>query len=238
MHIPGAIGTLFILSSLVIALFSYFIAPDNSPSANQMHLELSTINPGAKVNFLKIKKKHILPSSSWGNILLYGELKPYTLIPISSYDILNESTIAYCPFNSSHIIEIQISDLYEDNLGSYEFEKVFYLGTDKYGRDLLSRVILGTRVSFSVGFVSVLISVFIGIILGMISGYYGGKLDIFICWLINVVWSIPTFLLVIAISIVLGKGFWQVFAWESQNFDRLIALNAQFFHFLDKGSAL
>ena len=45
----------------------------------------------------------------------------------------------------------------------------------------------------------------------MISGYYGGKVDVFICWLINVVWAIPTLLLVIAISVVLGKGFWQVF---------------------------
>ena len=88
---------------------------------------------------------------------------------------------------------------------------MFLLGTDKYGRDLLSRIILGTRVSFSVGFISVFISIFIGLILGMISGYYGGKIDIIICWLINVVWSIPTLLLVIAISIVLGKGFWQVF---------------------------
>ena len=47
--------------------------------------------------------------------------------------------------------------------------------------------------------------------LGLLSGYYGGKIDMLICWLINVVWSIPTLLLVIAISIVLGKGFWQVF---------------------------
>merc|ERR1712018_148980 len=45
----------------------------------------------------------------------------------------------------------------------------------------------------------------------MMSGYYGGKLDTLISWLINVVWSIPTLLLVIAISVVLGKGFWQVF---------------------------
>ena len=46
---------------------------------------------------------------------------------------------------------------------------------------LLSRIILGTRVSFSVGFISVFISIFIGLILGMVSGYYGGKIDIGIC---------------------------------------------------------
>ena len=58
---------------------------------------------------------------------------------------------------------------------------------------------------------AVIISNLIGIILGLISGYYGGYLDKIIVWIINVFWSIPTLLLVIALSLVLGKGFWQVY---------------------------
>jgi peptide/nickel transport system permease protein len=90
-------------------------------------------------------------------------------------------------------------------------KKTYWLGTDQSGRDMLSRLILGTRVSLSVGFISVLISLIIGITIGSIGGYFGGRTDDFIVWLINVVWSLPTLLLVIAITFALGKGFWQVF---------------------------
>ncbi len=89
--------------------------------------------------------------------------------------------------------------------------KAFLLGTDRYGRDVLSQLIIGTRVSLSVGFISVAISLLIGIFLGAIAGYFGGKIDDLISWLINVVWAVPTLLLVIAITFALGKGFWQVF---------------------------
>ncbi len=87
----------------------------------------------------------------------------------------------------------------------------YYLGTDKYGRDLLSRLMAGTWISLFVGFISVFISIVIGMTLGALAGYFRGWLDDVIMWFINVVWSIPTLLLVIAITMALGKGTWQVF---------------------------
>lgn len=89
--------------------------------------------------------------------------------------------------------------------------KKFILGTDSQGRDMLSRLMIGTRISLFVGLVSVLISVVIGIFLGALAGFFRGWVDDFIMWLINVVWSIPTLLLVIAITLALGKGVIQVF---------------------------
>lgn len=87
----------------------------------------------------------------------------------------------------------------------------FILGTDRFGRDMLSQLVIGTRVSLSVGFVAVFISLLIGVSLGSLAGFFRGRLDQFIVWLINVIWSIPTLLLAIAITFALGKGFWQVF---------------------------
>ena len=70
---------------------------------------------------------------------------------------------------------------------------------------------LGTRVSLFIGFIAVLISLMIGVTIGLVSGYYGGLIDDISMMIINMFWSIPTLLLVIAISLALGKGFWQVY---------------------------
>ena len=89
--------------------------------------------------------------------------------------------------------------------------KKFWLGTDKYGRDIFSRIIVGTRVSLSVGLITVIISLSIGLLLGSLAGFFRGRTDDIIMWFINVIWSIPTLLLVFAITLALGKGFWQIF---------------------------
>ncbi len=89
--------------------------------------------------------------------------------------------------------------------------KTYHLGTDKFGRDIFSRLIIGVRVSLSVGIVAVFISIFIGIIVGAAAGYFRGIIDDICMWFINVVWAIPTLLLVFAIALALGRGFWQIF---------------------------
>ena len=83
-------------------------------------------------------------------------------------------------------------------------QKKYYLGTDAYGRDIMSRLLFGVRVSLSVGLVAVLISLTIGIFMGSIAGFYRGTVDNLIMWFINVIWSIPTILLAMAIRFAIG----------------------------------
>lgn len=87
----------------------------------------------------------------------------------------------------------------------------YWLGTDANGRDYLSRIMGGVIISLSVGFIAVLIALLIGIVLGALAGYFRGWVDDVIMWLINVIWSIPTILMVISVTLALGKGYWQVF---------------------------
>ena len=202
-------GLIAISLSVLVAVFAYFIAPDSSPFANRIILEIGGKKPGHQETFLKVKNTRVDATTSFFEQLSSGTVDQYDYVPLTSYETKGDSIIIQ-KFIDEGLSERQAyhrSELAEEPI----ITRKFLLGTDKYGRDILSRLIIGTRVSLSVGLITVIISLTIGLILGSLAGYYRGKTDDVIMWFINVIWSIPTLLLVFAITLALGKGFWQVF---------------------------
>jgi len=82
----------------------------------------------------------------------------------------------------------------------------FLMGTDPYGRDLLSRIIYGTRISFTLGLTIQTLNTIIGVSLGLCAGYFGGKIDDMIMGLTNIMLSIPTLILALTVMVVMGPG--------------------------------
>jgi ABC-type dipeptide/oligopeptide/nickel transport system permease subunit len=213
----GALLGLFIITiAVLLAIFGYLIAPDNSPNADLQTVEIQAKKPGYTQQFLKIPERKYF-SGFWLDHLISGEKIHYRLIPINGYKIKNDSLLInkFIDEDTTVVQYYSINELTNDHPENLTKENIFFkkywLGTDKFGRDILSRLIIGTRVSLAVGLIAVLISLTLGIILGALAGYFKGWVDEAVMWLVNVTWSIPTLLLVFAITLAMGKGFWQIF---------------------------
>jgi peptide/nickel transport system permease protein len=90
--------------------------------------------------------------------------------------------------------------------------KTHMLGTDELGRDLLSRIIWGSRVSLKVGFVAVGIAILIGIIIGSMAGFYGGKTDAILMRFVDIMLAFPTFFLILAVIAILEPSIFTIMA--------------------------
>ncbi|MEN9685395.1 MAG: hypothetical protein RLZZ28_1181 [Bacteroidota bacterium] len=202
-------GLILIGASLLLAVGCYFFAPDNSPNANRMIPEIASKKPGYAVLLLRVNREKQGVQTGILQQWLYGKEELFQYIPITAYSISADS-IHFAKLIDEGVTENK-SIPRSIAANPAIVRQKFFLGTDKFGRDLLSRLMIGVRVSLSVGLIAVLISLSLGILLGSVAGYFRGWVDETIMWFINVIWSIPTLLLVFAITLALGKGFWQVF---------------------------
>ena len=113
-----------------------------------------------------------------------------------AYDEMGEPNYTYNNLDGIQevISQSRLVELFEkDNIET----RTYWLGTDRMGRDMLSRLLFGTRISLSIGFLAVLISMFLGMSLGSLAGFFGGKIDMLVLWFMSVIWSIPGIILVI-----------------------------------------
>jgi len=210
MRNPGTLfGLIVIGAATFIAITGYLIAPDGSPDANRIIVEIGGRKPGFRQEFLLVRKPGATKPAGFFHRLLFGQEDEYDHVPIEGYQVKGDSLIVQ-KFVDEGVYERRAYA--NEPAGPPRIEvRHFWLGTDKYGRDILSRLLIGVRVSLAVGMVTVLLSISVGVGLGALAGYFRGRVDETILWLVNVIWSIPTLLLVFAIMLVLGKGFWQVF---------------------------
>jgi ABC-type dipeptide/oligopeptide/nickel transport system permease subunit len=207
----GMAGLVFIMICFIIAVLGYQITPDKTPNADYESVEIALVKPFTSIKCLRIQKTQKIKTDFFTR-LAFGSPSRYVDVPCKSYELKGKQIIVdhYIDFKNGTSLKVSLP--YDESQRYLKTKyKFFVLGTDRFGRDLLSRLMIGTRITMMVGFIAVAISLFIGIILGAVAGYFRGWIDTIISWLMNVVWSIPTLLFVLTITISLGKGLLPVF---------------------------
>ena len=214
---PAVVGLAFIALCTLVALLGYWVLPDNSPNANHGFVQLQKQPPGLRVQLLRRSSPDSArPATGIFSRWLNGQESQFEEIPIvvGSYGKMNANSVGFRPWTAPETspAAYQKAALPPSFTDSPVHSFTYWLGTDKAGRDELSRLLLGTRISLGIGLVAVLISLALGMMVGAIAGYFGGWVDSVLLGVMTVVWSIPGIMLVIAISLALdSKGVWVSF---------------------------
>ena len=207
--IPAKIGIGFICALALVSILGSLIRPDDSLFANDQQVAIALKKPGFQVDFIEYKSNE--RESSLVKWLKGGNQIPAKWVPIESYYETTDSIYGNIYNGGGEVFRESKVNLKLLGSGSAVSKRTFLLGTDKYGRDVLSRLMSGISTSLLVGVISVVISLLVGVPLGLVAGYFRGKTDSIIQYLVQVIWSIPTLLFVLAICVAFGNHIWVVF---------------------------
>ena len=200
-HKVALVATILLAAFYMVALFPEFLATHNPYAENTLRVN----TPPQRIHFF----------DGWKPVRPYvfgirGARDPYTMGMHHEVDRTEVHTIRFFvrTWEYKHWTLFK-TDLHLMGLDASAGDSppLYPLGTDRLGRDMFSRIAFGTRVSMSIGLVGVAISVFLGVLFGGISGYRGGLTDVFIQRLIEVLISIPTLPLWIALSAALPRDW-------------------------------
>lgn len=192
----GMLGMSIVISLYIITIFSNFFAPYNIHTRNFKYI------------YAPPQKIHIFDENGLTRPFVYGlqlTRDPESLRRIYKTDKSKKYHITLFKKGSPY----KLLGLFSANIRLFgtDIGHIYLLGTDKFGRDLFSRILWGGKISLSVGLLGVLLSLTIGSFMGTMSGYYGGKIDMVLQRITEIVMAFPRIPLWLALSAALPPGW-------------------------------
>lgn len=187
-HKMAIIGGTIVIILYILVIFAGFLAPYHPHKGFKKHF----FHPPTKIHFTDedgLTRPYVYKTESVG---------------WAEYEVIKDKKYPIKFFYSGQ--EYEFLNLFETDLhlfGVDEPAHIFLLGSDNYGRDLLTRILFGGRVSMFIGFVAIFITTVIGMIVGGMAGFYGGWIDNILMRFAEVIMSIPSFYLLLALAAVL-----------------------------------